>query len=101
MLQKVPQSFDNKFGITNYNGNITDKPCLLGIVPDGMNNVLYNGFLNQFMCILQIRRRGEADTNYDIKDIPFDMLIMQDNDFDKLDTSILNRIPKHYVLNFS
>ena len=96
MYKKVSQSFNNRFGIERCNELLTSKPCILGIVPT-MNNIrMYNGYFVLLMYMLQIRRVEEADTDYDIKDLPFDLLMMEKDD--KIDISILNKIPTNNVM---
>lgn len=96
MLKKTQRTLENKYGIEDYNEGFLNRPCILGIVPSSNNTKMRNGYLGLFMYLLQIRKYNLVDSDYDITDIPFDLLI---NDMsDKLDLSILDKTPANNIV---
>ena len=96
MLKKTQRSFENGYGITVYDEELLNKPCVLAIVPTrNLEKIysLYNGYLNMVMYILQIRKEGTVDSDYDIRDIPFDILIRTEGE--DIWSAILNNIPSN------
>lgn len=96
MLKKTQKSFENEYGITVYDGKFLSKPCVLGIVPTrNLENKysIYNGYMNLIMYILQIRKEGTVNSDYDIRDIPFDILIRTEGE--DICGAILDIIPSN------
>ena len=92
MLKKTRNTFNNPYGIVNEDSILTIKPIILGIMPY-TNTKGLNGYLNNILYLLQVRRYPETDSDYDILDLPFDILIKEEND--EIDTTILSIIPNN------
>ena len=88
MLKKTRNTFNNPYGIVEKNTISPHKPCLIGIMPNTNTRGL-NGYLNNILYLLQIRRYPEVDSDYDIDDLPFDILIEDDDEIDKKIISII------------
>lgn len=104
MLKRVQKSFENTDGLSKYNECLTNKPCLLGMIPlgDPIHEVSikeFKGYINLFMYLLQIRGYDAIDSNYDINDVPFDLLLYTDEDAenDEIDKIISNSIPVNNI----
>lgn len=82
MLKRVRESFENPDGFKAYDGCLTNKPCLLGIFPRIEKD---KAFIKLIMYMLQIRQRDLIDSDYDINDIPFDILLDTFSDYDVSD----------------
>ena len=88
-------------GISIYNGCLTNRPCLLGVIPlgDPIHEVPYShwvGYINLFMYLLQIRKNDVIDSDYDINGVPFDLLLytLYDAEDDShIDKTICDSIP--------
>ena len=96
MFKKVNRNFENKYGIINSNGDFPNRPCILGIVPMSSNLKLFNGYMNLYMYMLQIRRSKDIDSSYDIKDVPFDLLMR--NYKDDVVSIVLKNIPANNIM---
>ena len=94
MLKKTEVSLDNNYGIEKIDSLPYNKPIILGIVPGG-NRQAMNGYLNSFMYLLQIRKSPNVNSDYDIANIPFDILISENQD--KIDEQINNLIPSNDI----
>ena len=92
MLKKTKISFNNNYGVVESSTLNLDKPIVLGIVPGGNTRNL-NGYMNTFMYLLQIRKSPNVNSDYDISNIPFNILIAQKND--EIDKLIINSIPSN------
>lgn len=95
MLIKTQRTLENEYGLANYDGNLLDKPCILGYVPEFEQNKAYNGFLNLFMYLLQIRKKDSVDSDYDISDVPFDLISRVKDE--ELDEVISEAIPENNI----
>lgn len=99
MFKKVQKSFVCPNGLLEYTKPLTTRPCLLGIIPPP--NILqeytekdFKGYINLYMYLLQIRKYDVTDSDYDINDVPFDLLLSNPNDED-VDKMIADGIPKY------
>lgn len=95
MLKKTGKSLKNKYGFENYSDNFPERACVLGMFPSPCNLRIYNGYMSLFMYLLQIRKFDLVDSDYDIVDVPFDLLIHTDDE--NLDITILNSIPSNNI----
>lgn len=91
MFKKTNKSLENRYGLIDTLSNFPRKPCILGIVPSS-NERMLNGYMNLFMYMLQIRRFDDVNSYYDIDNVPFDLLMAND---DKIDSIIINSIPNN------
>ena len=97
MLKKIGKSFENCFGYENANSFSLTRPFVLGIFPEDNNKRMMNGYMNKLLYLLQIRHLGSdnIDSNYDIKDVPFDILIRDNND--NVANLVLELIKEHDI----
>ena len=95
MKRKYFKTMQNPYGLIDVyeEENLLVKPNILCIVPERRNLINLNGYLNKIMYLLQIRKSGDIDSNYDIRDIPFSILIRTQND--DITSQILSNIPNN------
>lgn len=95
MLKKIPKSFKNCRGCEPATDVTFTKPVLMGVFPEDRNPRTLNGYMNKLLYLLQIRYAGSVKSDYDIKDMPFDILIRQEKD--DIASQILNSIPENDI----
>jgi hypothetical protein len=95
MLKKTSKSFKNYYGCEQVINPDFTKPILIGVFPEDQNISSLNGYMNKLIYLLQIRYTGSVDSDYDIKDMPFDILVRQEKD--DIVTPILNLIPENDI----
>lgn len=92
MIKKIDKTLKNIYGLEEIK-TIEDKPCLLTVFPLATNPRTINGYFNQILYLLQIKS-SNVDSNYAIKNMPFDILTYTDKDED---IGIINQIPENNI----
>lgn len=91
MIKKFEKYYDNIFGIEKIDDSYSfDKPVLLTMLPININYRSINDYFSRLMYLMQIRSL-DADSDYTISDMPFDMLLGEFRE--NLDEKIIQNIP--------
>lgn len=91
MLKKVEKDFDNVYGLEKLDESYSfDKPVLISMIPINFSDRDINGFFTKLVDMMQIRSKN-VDSNYTMRDMPFDMISEEFND--SIADKIIKNIP--------